>query len=188
MRKLIYLLALFTSTASAQCESIGIGGTHYEIIMTLPLNGESPSYWETSALDGTIIDQDIDGNQNHFAFNDNLYDNIVTCIYFAETVCCVEYFYDDDDGWMLAVPTIPQCDLSITSWDASTGDIIIEAVNSLDCGCNELTSEGTTCDNSASSHVNNNITVSHIVLGLHSPGLDYNWGCANAIKPSRLDV
>jgi len=68
-----------------------------------------------------------------------------------------------------------QCDVAISSWDASTGDIIIEAVNSLDCGCNELTNEDNTCDNSANPHVNNNTTVSHIVLGLHSPGLDYNW-------------
>ena len=175
MRKLIYLLALWAPIISAQCESIGIGGTHYEIIMTLPLNGEPPSYWTTSALDGTLIDQDIDGNNNHFVFNENFYDNIVTCIYFAETVCCAEYFYDENDGWVPVVPVIPQCDLSITSWDASTGDIIIEAVNSLDCGCNELTNEDNTCDNSASPHVNNNTTVSHIVLGLHSPGLDYNW-------------
>tara|TARA_R110002020_G_scaffold371211_1_gene582840 strand:- start:465 stop:2417 length:1953 start_codon:yes stop_codon:yes gene_type:complete len=175
MRRLIYLLALFAPTLSAQCESIGIGGTHYQIIMTLPLEGEAPDYWETSALDGTIIDQDSDGNNNHFAFNDDLYDNIVTCIYFADTVCCAEYFYDENDGWVPVVPITPQCDLSITSWDASTGDVVIEAINSLDCGCNELTNEDNTCDNSPNTHINNNTTVSHIVLGLHSPGLDYNW-------------
>ena len=183
MRRLIYLLALFAPTMAAQCESIGISGTHYEIIMTLPLNGESPSYWTTSALDGTILSQDIDGNQNHFVFNENFYDNIVTCIYFAETVCCAEYFYDENNGWVPVVPVIPQCDVSITSWDASTGDIVIEAINSLDCGCNELTNEDNTCDNTGSPHVSNNTTVSHIVLGLHSPGLDYNWiGCVNAIN------
>jgi hypothetical protein len=132
--------------------------------MTLPLNGEPPSYWTTSALDGTLIDQDIDGNNNHFAFNENLYDNIVTCIYFTETVCCVEYFYEEGIGWMSAMPSNPQCDVSITSWDASTGDIVIEADNSLDCGCNELTNEDNTCENSASPHINNNTTVSHIVV------------------------
>ena len=68
-----------------------------------------------------------------------------------------------------------QCDVAISSWDATTGDIVIEAINSENCGCNELTNEDNTCDNSASPHVNNNTTVSHIVLGLHSPGLDYNW-------------
>lgn len=68
-----------------------------------------------------------------------------------------------------------QCDVSISSWDAASGDITIEAIDSENCGCNEFTTEGNTCENSASSHVNNNTTVSHIVLGLHSPGLDYNW-------------
>ena len=73
-----------------------------------------------------------------------------------------------------------QCDVNISNWDAITGDITIEAINSENCGCNEFTTVGNTCENSASPHINNNTTVSHIVLGLHSPGLDYNWGCANA--------
>jgi gliding motility-associated-like protein len=68
-----------------------------------------------------------------------------------------------------------QCDVSISNWDAITGDITIEAINSENCGCNEFTSEATTCDASSSPYINDNETVSHIVLGLHSPGLDYNW-------------
>ena len=68
-----------------------------------------------------------------------------------------------------------QCDVAISSWDAASGDIVIEAINSENCGCNEFTSEGTTCETSPNSHVNNNTTVSHIVLGLHVEGLDYNW-------------
>ena len=68
-----------------------------------------------------------------------------------------------------------QCDVAISSWDAVSGDVVIEAINSENCGCNEFTTEGNTCENSASSHVNNNETVSHIVLGLHVEGLDYNW-------------
>ena len=68
-----------------------------------------------------------------------------------------------------------QCDVAISNWDAVSGDISIEAINSENCGCNELTVEGTTCESNASSHVNNNETVSHIVLGLHVEGLDYNW-------------
>ena len=73
-----------------------------------------------------------------------------------------------------------QCDVSISSWDAITGDIVIEAINSENCGCNEFTSAATTCDNSASPVISNNETVSHIVLGLHVEGLDYNWGCTTA--------
>ena len=75
-----------------------------------------------------------------------------------------------------------QCDVAISSWDAATGDIVIEAINSENCGCNEFTSEGNTCDSSGSPYVSNNTTVSHIVLGLHVEGLDYNWGCTSAFN------
>jgi len=76
----------------------------------------------------------------------------------------------------LWVPTLSaQCDVAISSWDAASGDIVIEAINSENCGCNEFTFEGTTCENSSSAHVTNNATVSHLVLGLHVEGLDYNW-------------
>ena len=34
-----------------------------------------------------------------------------------------------------------QCDVTISSWDAVTGDIVIEAINSENCGCNEFTTE-----------------------------------------------
>ncbi len=76
-----------------------------------------------------------------------------------------------------------QCDVAISSWDAASGDFVIEAINSENCGCNEFTTEGNTCENSPNTHINNNATVSHIVLGLHSPGLDYNWiECVNGIN------
>ena len=76
----------------------------------------------------------------------------------------------------LCAPTMAaQCDVAISNWDAITGDITIEAINSENCGCNEFTTEGNTCENSGSPHVNNNETVSSIVLGLHVEGLDYNW-------------
>ena len=77
-------------------------------------------------------------------------------------------------------PTLSaQCDVAISSWDAASGDIVIEAINSENCGCNEFTTEGNTCENSGSSHITNNTSVSHIVLGLHVEGLDYNWGCTS---------
>ena len=75
-----------------------------------------------------------------------------------------------------------QCDVAISSWDATTGDIVIEAINSENCGCNEFTTEGNTCEVSGSPYVGNNTTVSHIVLGLHVEGLDYNWGCTSAVN------
>tara|TARA_R110000803_G_scaffold104865_1_gene173090 strand:- start:463 stop:1587 length:1125 start_codon:yes stop_codon:yes gene_type:complete len=77
--------------------------------------------------------------------------------------------------------TSAQCDVAISSWDAATGDIVIEAINSENCGCNEFTSEDTTCDDSSNPFITNNEVVNHIVLGLHSPGLDYNWSdCTTA--------
>ena len=181
MRKLIYLLALCAPTMAAQCESIGISGTQSNFIMTIPTTGTPPDYWETTASDGTILNQDSNSDYAHFIFNTDLYNTIFTCMYYEDSFCCVEYFYEGDgngyNGWVEVVNLPAQCDLSITSWDASTGDIVIEAINSLDCGCNELTDGNTTCNESASPHVNNNTTVSHLVLGLHSPGLEYNWGC-----------
>ena len=30
-----------------------------------------------------------------------------------------------------------QCDVAINSWDAVSGDIVIEAINSENCGCND---------------------------------------------------
>tara|TARA_R110000782_G_scaffold195772_1_gene285240 strand:+ start:363 stop:1583 length:1221 start_codon:yes stop_codon:yes gene_type:complete len=83
----------------------------------------------------------------------------------------------------LFAPTMAaQCDVSISNWDAITGDITIEAINSENCGCNEFTTEGNTCESSGSPYVSNNTTISHIVLGLHVEGLDYNWGCTGTVN------
>ena len=76
--------------------------------------------------------------------------------------------------------TYGQCDLAITDFNFTTGDLAIEVINSENCGCNDLTDIETTCNASGSSSIQNNETVSHIVLGLHSPGYDYNWGCTSA--------
>jgi gliding motility-associated-like protein len=75
---------------------------------------------------------------------------------------------------------VAQCDVSISNWDAISGDIVIDVINSENCGCNEFTTIGNTCENSANPSINNNTTISHIVLGLHVEGMDYNWGCLNA--------
>jgi len=70
-----------------------------------------------------------------------------------------------------------QCDLAITDFNSITGDLVVEVINSENCGCNEFTTEGNTCENSSNPSIGDNEAVSHIVLGLHSPGLDYTWGC-----------
>ena len=68
-----------------------------------------------------------------------------------------------------------QCDLAITDFNFTTGDLVVEVINSENCGCNDFTNIETTCEGSASGAVQNNETISHIVLGLHLDDFDYQW-------------
>ena len=68
-----------------------------------------------------------------------------------------------------------QCDLAITDFNFTTGDLVVEVINSENCGCNDFTNIETTCEGSASGAIQNNETISHIVLGLHLDGFDYQW-------------
>ncbi len=68
-----------------------------------------------------------------------------------------------------------QCDLAITDFNFTTGDLVVEVINSENCGCNDLTAIGNTCENSGSPVVQNNIDVSHLVFGLHLNGIDYQY-------------
>ena len=62
-------------------------------------------------------------------------------------------------GVLSFIPISAQCDVSISSWDGATGDIVIDVIDSENCGCNEFTTIGNTCENSASPYVNNNETL-----------------------------
>lgn len=68
-----------------------------------------------------------------------------------------------------------QCDLAITDFNFTTGDLVVEVINSENCGCNDLTTIGNTCENTGSSVVQNNTDVSHLVFGLHLNGIDYPY-------------
>ena len=68
-----------------------------------------------------------------------------------------------------------QCDISINDFNFTTGELVIEVINSENCGCNDLTDIETVCNASSSGAIQNNETVSHIVLGLHLDGFDYQW-------------
>jgi len=81
--------------------------------------------------------------------------------------------------FVLGFATSAQCDVNLMGYDPITGDISIEIINGENCGCNEFTSPGTTCDESASSVVNNNETVSHFVFGLHYDDVFENTDCTN---------
>lgn len=68
-----------------------------------------------------------------------------------------------------------QCDIHITDFNFTTGDLSVEVINSENCGCNDFTDTETDCNDSSSPTIQNNETISHIVLGLHLDGLDYQW-------------
>jgi len=75
----------------------------------------------------------------------------------------------------LVTSNTAQCDIAITDFNFATGDLVVEAINSENCGCNDLTTIGNTCENSASPIVQNNIDVSNLVFGLHLNGIDYPY-------------
>lgn len=85
-------------------------------------------------------------------------------------------------GLFLVTSCFAQCDLSINNWNPISGDLVIDVINSENCGCNDFTNIDNVCENSASPVVNNNETVSHIVLGLHLDGYDYDWGCVSGVN------
>ena len=74
---------------------------------------------------------------------------------------------------------IAQCDVNLIGYDPITGDISVEIINGENCGCNEFTSPGTTCEESSSTILNNNETVSHLVFGLHYDDVFSNTECTN---------
>ena len=84
---------------------------------------------------------------------------------------------------LIHFPLSAQCDIAITDFNFTTGDLVVEVINSENCGCNDLTTIGNTCENSASPVVQNNIDVSRLVFGLHLNGIDYQYyDCLTAIN------
>ena len=81
--------------------------------------------------------------------------------------------------FVLGFATSAQCDVNLIGYDPITGDISVEIINSENCGCNEFTSPGTTCDESSSTTVNNNETINHFVFGLHYDNVFSNTECTN---------
>lgn len=60
------------------------------------------------------------------------------------------------------------CDVDLIGFDPETNQISVAILNSENCGCNEYTQQdGNTCDESASSVVDNNESITHFVFGLH---------------------
>ena len=60
------------------------------------------------------------------------------------------------------------CDVELLGYDPETHQVSVSIINGENCGCNEYTQQdGNTCDESTSSVVNNNETITHFVFGLH---------------------
>ena len=60
------------------------------------------------------------------------------------------------------------CDVDLIGFDPETNQISVSILNGENCGCNEYTQQdGNTCDESSSSVVNNNESITHFVFGLH---------------------
>ena len=60
------------------------------------------------------------------------------------------------------------CDVDLIGFDPETNQISVVILDSENCGCNEYTQQdGNTCDESSSSVVNNNESITHFVFGLH---------------------
>ena len=74
---------------------------------------------------------------------------------------------------ILSETTAQICDLVLAGYTPSAVEggihnFVIQFPNAENCGCNDYTqADGNTCSESGTSHVQNNETVSHIVMGIH---------------------
>jgi gliding motility-associated-like protein len=60
------------------------------------------------------------------------------------------------------------CDVDLIGYDPETNQVSVAILNGENCGCNEYTQQdGNTCDESTSSVVQNNESITHFVFGLH---------------------
>ena len=61
------------------------------------------------------------------------------------------------------------CDVDLIGFNPETNQISVAILNGENCGCNEYTQQqdGNTCDDSPSSVINNNESITHFVFGLH---------------------
>ena len=60
------------------------------------------------------------------------------------------------------------CDVDLIGFDIETNQISVAILNGENCGCNEYTQQdGNTCEESTSSVINNNESITHLVFGIH---------------------
>ena len=69
----------------------------------------------------------------------------------------------------------PTCDVALMGYDPETHQISVRIVNGENCGCNEFNLvDGNTCEESSSSVVQNNLSVTNLVFGLHYDSFEYD--------------
>ena len=75
----------------------------------------------------------------------------------------------------------PTCDVALMGYDPETHQISVRIVNGENCGCNEFNLiDGNTCEESSSSVVQNNLSVTNLVFGLHYDSFEYDTPCAES--------
>ena len=75
----------------------------------------------------------------------------------------------------------PSCDVELVGYNPETHQISVRIINGENCGCNEFNLiDGNTCEESSSSVVQNNLSVTNLVFGLHYDSFEYDTPCAES--------
>ena len=94
--------------------------------------------------------------------------------------------------FLVTIISAQTCDLELVGYTPPASEnglhnFVVSFTNTENCGCNEFTQfDGNTCEESISTHVNNNETVSHLVFGIHyvdeitGEDLGVNTDCTSA--------
>ena len=73
----------------------------------------------------------------------------------------------------------PSCDVELIGYNPETHQVSVRIINGENCGCNEFNLiDGNTCEESSSSTVQNNSSITNLVFGLHYNSFDYDTECA----------
>ena len=75
----------------------------------------------------------------------------------------------------------PTCDVALMGYDPETHQISVRVINGENCGCNEFNLvDGNTCEESSSTVVQNNTSITNLVFGLHYDSFEYDTECAES--------
>ena len=73
----------------------------------------------------------------------------------------------------------PSCDVELIGYNPETHQVSVRVINGENCGCNEFNLiDGNTCEESSSTTVQNNSSITNLVFGLHYDSFEYDTECA----------